>query len=181
MIYCMRTRIFFSVNNTDYLFTRIVTDFLLYPEFSNFRMFVFTRNITDSHGFSFLFFLSRIFETCPWTHWPTGGNFRIFVFRDSPWFPVWLKINSLIRKFVTKIIPWFSAILRVTIRKFENSLIRDRERLFRDTPRFSVWLKRNNSLIRKFVTRKIITCEKPPWCIIRTPDGTTLVIYSLYI
>ena len=38
------------------------TDFLFCPELSNYRIFVFTRNITDSHGFSFLFFLSRIFE-----------------------------------------------------------------------------------------------------------------------
>ena len=166
----------FPVNNKDYLLvpnyriieflsshgiSRTVTDFLFCPELSNYRISI-TRNITDCHGFSFLLFLSRIFETCPWTHWSQGGNYRIFVFRDSPWFPVWLKINSLIRKFVTKIIPWYSVILRVTIRKFENSLIRDRERLFRDTPRFSVWLKRNNSQIRKFVTRKIITCEKPP-------------------
>ena len=131
------------------------TDFLFCPELSNYRIFVFTRSIADSHGFSFLLFLSRIFElsnfiflvprlvfgptdrreviieTCPWTHWPTGGNYRIlsshglsrtvtdfsffchelenfrilsflsrdlsfvpnyriFVFRDLPWFSVWL-------------------------------------------------------------------------------------------
>lgn len=29
--------------------------------------FFFTRSIADGHGFSF-FFLSRIIETCPWTH-----------------------------------------------------------------------------------------------------------------
>ena len=41
------------------------TDFLFFfscPELSNYRIFVFTRNITDSHGFSFLLFLSRIIE-----------------------------------------------------------------------------------------------------------------------
>ena len=202
MIYCMRTRIFFPVNNTDCLLhtnshgfsslSRII-EFCLHteyrrrsriffffscPELSN---FVFTRNIADGHGFSchelsnfnhtdsprsitdfLFFFLSRIIETCPWTHWSQGGNYRIFVFHDSPWFSVWLKRNnSQIRKFVTKIIPWYSVILRVTIRKFENSLIRDRERLFRDTPQFSVWLK-INSIIRKFVTGNIIPCEKPP-------------------
>ena len=46
----MRTRIFFSVNNTD---------FLSCPELSNYRIFVFTRSVADSHGFSFL---SRIRE-----------------------------------------------------------------------------------------------------------------------
>ena len=89
------------------------TDFLFCPELSNYRIFVFTRNIADGHGFSFsflvpnfriiefclhteyrgqsrifchelsnfnhtdshgvsliffFFFLSRIIETCPWTH-----------------------------------------------------------------------------------------------------------------
>ena len=56
MIYCMRTRIFFSVNNTDFLFTRIV------------KVFLFTRNIADSHGFSFSFLVP---------------NFRIFEFLSS--------------------------------------------------------------------------------------------------
>ena len=160
MIYCMRTRIFFSVNNKDYLLvpnfriiefclhteyrgrSRIFFSFFSCPELSNYRIFVFTRNITDSHGFSFLIFLSRIIELSNFIFFvprlvfcPELSDYRIFVFRDSPWFPVWLKINSLIRKFVTKIIPWYSAILRVT--------------------------KRNNSQIRKFVT-KIIPCEKPP-------------------
>ena len=73
MIYCMRTRIFFSVNNTDYLLvpnyrisiTRNIADghgfsfFFSCPELENYRIFVFTRNIADSHGFSFL---SRIIE-----------------------------------------------------------------------------------------------------------------------
>ena len=145
MIYCMRTRIFFPVNNKDYL---------LVP---NYRIIEFCLH-TEYHGLSrIFFFVTNFLFSCH-----ELSNYRIFVFRDSPWFPVWLKINSLIRKFVTKIIPWFSVILRVTIRKFENSLIRDRERLFRDLPWFSVWLKRNNSLIRKFVTRKIIPCEKLP-------------------
>ena len=48
--------------------SRIFFFFFSCPELSNYRIFVFTRNITDSHGFSFLLFLSRIFETCPWTH-----------------------------------------------------------------------------------------------------------------
>ena len=146
MIYCMKTRIFFSVNNTD---------FLSCHELSNYRISI-TRNIADSHGFSFL---SRIFfflvpnyriiefylfcpETCPWTHWSQGGNCRIFVFRDSPWFPVWFKNNSLIRKFVTKIIPWYS-----------------------------VWLK-ENSQIRKFVTKII------PWysAILRVIKDNSIIL-----
>ena len=40
-------------------------------ELSNYRIF-FTRSVAEGHGF-----LSRIIETCPWTHWPTGGNYRI--------------------------------------------------------------------------------------------------------
>ena len=52
MIYCMRTRIFFPVNNTDYLSC---------PELSNYRISI-TRNIADGHGFSFFLFLSRIIE-----------------------------------------------------------------------------------------------------------------------
>ena len=81
----------FPVNNTDCLLvtnyriiefqshgiSRIVTDFLLCPELSN---FVFTRNIADGHGFSFL---SRIFFFLV-------PNYRIIEFlssvilRDSP-------------------------------------------------------------------------------------------------
>ena len=82
----MRTRIFFPVNNTDYLLvtnyriiefqshgiSRTVTDFLFCHEFSFFLSriielsnFVFTRNIADSHGFL----------SCP-----EFSNFRIFEF-----------------------------------------------------------------------------------------------------
>ena len=45
--------------------SQTVTDFLFFffscPEFSNYRISI-TRNIADSHGFSFLLFLSRIIE-----------------------------------------------------------------------------------------------------------------------
>ena len=123
----MRTRIFFSVNNTDYLLvpnfriiefqshgiSRTVTDFLFCHEFSFFLSriielsnFVFTRNITDCHGFSFSFlvpnyrifeffsshgisrtvtdflflFLSRIIELSNFNHTEYRGQSRIFFF-----------------------------------------------------------------------------------------------------
>ena len=64
----MRTRIFFSVNNTD---------FLSCPEFSNYRISI-TRNIADSHGFSFTFLVPnfRIIEFC--LHTEYHGLSRIF-------------------------------------------------------------------------------------------------------
>ena len=106
---------FSNFNHTEYHGRSRIFFFFSCPELSNFRIFVFTRNIADGHGFLSSFFscpefsnfriLSFCPETCPWTHWPTGGNYRIFVFRDLPRFSVWLKENSLIRKFVTKIIP----------------------------------------------------------------------------
>ena len=53
--------------------SRTVTDFLFFfscPELSNYRIFVFTWNIADSHGFSVPNYriLSFCPETCPWTH-----------------------------------------------------------------------------------------------------------------
>ena len=56
MIYCMRTRIFFSVNNTDYL---LVTNYRIIE----FQSHGISRTVTDflfCHEFSF--FLSRIIE-----------------------------------------------------------------------------------------------------------------------
>ena len=67
----MRTRIFFSVNNTD---------FLSCPELSNYRISI-TRSIADGHGFSFSSFLVpnyRIFEFC--LHTEYRGRSRIFFF-----------------------------------------------------------------------------------------------------
>ena len=65
--------------------------FSFYPELSNYRIFVFTRNISDSHGFSFLLFLSRIIELSNFIFFvprlvlcPELENYRIFVFRDFP-------------------------------------------------------------------------------------------------
>ena len=56
-------------------FTRI---FFLVP---NYRIFVFTRNIADSHGFSFLLFLSRIIELSNFClHTEYRGRSRIFFF-----------------------------------------------------------------------------------------------------
>ena len=112
------------------------------PVFSNFifftrivTVFLFTRNIADSHGFSFFLFLSRIIETCPWTHWPQGGNYRIiefYVFVPRlvlgpelsnfclPWFSVILRVIEKKYFGTRKIIPWYSAILRVIK---DNSII----------------------------------------------------------
>ena len=63
------TRIFFLVPNyrifefQSHGISRTVTDFSFFcHELENYRIFVFTRNITDCHGFSFLLFLSRIIE-----------------------------------------------------------------------------------------------------------------------
>ena len=50
--------------------SRIFFFFFSCPELSNYRIFVFTRNITDSHGFSFFSFLVpnfRILSFCPET------------------------------------------------------------------------------------------------------------------
>ena len=131
---------FFSVNNTDFLFTRIVTEYHGFSFFllvTNYRIIEFCLH-TEYRGQSrifFFLFLSRIFElsnfnhteyhgqsriflfcheTCPWTHWPQGGNFRIIeflssvTFRDSP----------------------------CDKRKFANSQIRDKDYFvtFRDLP-----------------------------------------------
>ena len=72
-------------------FCLLHTDFPFCPELSNYRIFVFTRNIADSHGFSFfllvpnyriLSFLSLDLSFVP--------NYRIIeflssvTFRDSP-------------------------------------------------------------------------------------------------
>ena len=63
MIYCMRTRIFFTVNNKDYLLHTDSQGFSFHTEYrGQSRVFFFTRSIADGHGFSFLFFLSRIIE-----------------------------------------------------------------------------------------------------------------------
>ena len=69
MIYCMRTRIFFSVNNTDYL---LVTNYRII-EFQSHGVsrtvtdFFFTRNIADRHGFSFLSRIRELSNFClPW-------------------------------------------------------------------------------------------------------------------
>ena len=97
MIYCMRTRIFFSVNNTDCLLVtnyRII-EFCLHTEYRGqsriflflsriFELsnFVFTRNIADSHGFFFFFF------SCPelsnFNHTEYRGRSRIFFFSSCP-------------------------------------------------------------------------------------------------
>ena len=57
---------FFIPPNFQFPFFRILSShgFSSCPEFSNFRIFVFTRNITDSHGFSFSFLVPnyRIIE-----------------------------------------------------------------------------------------------------------------------
>ena len=64
MIYCMRTRIFFSVNNKDYLLvpnfriiefqshgiSRTVTDFLFFLLVPNFRIIEFSFSHTEYHG-----------------------------------------------------------------------------------------------------------------------------------
>ena len=99
------TRIFFFVPNyriieflSSHGISRTVTGFFLVPNFRIFEFYLFVPRLVLCP------------ETCPWTHWPQGGNYRIFVFRDSPWYSVWLKRN-----------------------------ISGQERLFRDTQRFSVW------------------------------------------
>ena len=74
------TNIFFLSITRIFFFTRIVTDFLLCPEFSNFRIFVFTRSVADSHGFSFLLFLSRIIELSNFNHTEYHGRSRISFF-----------------------------------------------------------------------------------------------------
>ena len=155
----MRTRIFFPVNNTDYL---------LVPNYRILSSHGISRTVTD-----FLFFFS-----CP-----ELSNYRIlsFLSRDLSFVPRLVlgptDRREVIFEFSNFCLPWLSVILRVIIRN--NSQIR--KFVTKIIPRFSVWLKRNNSQIRKFVTRKIIPCEKPPWCFIRTPDGTPRIIYSLYI
>ena len=98
MIYCMRTRIFFPVNNKDYLLvpnyriiefqshgiSRIVTDFLFFfscPELSRLvlgptdqrEVIIEFCLHTEYHGQSRIFFSSFLVP-----------NYRIFVFRDSP-------------------------------------------------------------------------------------------------
>ena len=62
------------------------TDFLFCPELSNYRIFVFTRNIADSHGFFFFFlFLSRIIELSNFClHTEYRRQSRIFFFSSCP-------------------------------------------------------------------------------------------------
>ena len=76
--FCLHTDFLFVPNYRIFEFlsshgiSRTVTDFLFFfscPELSNYRIFVFTRNIADSHGFFFFFF------SCP-----ELSNYRIFVF-----------------------------------------------------------------------------------------------------
>ena len=123
--------------------SRIFFFFFSCPELSNYRIFVFTRNIADSHGFSV-------------------PNYRIlsFLSRDLSFVPRLVLGPTDRREVIFELsnfcLPWLSVILRVTIRKFANSQIRDKD--------YSTILRviiRNNSQIRKFVT-KIIPCEKPP-------------------
>ena len=99
------------------------TIFLSYHQTFSSRFFEFYLH-TEYHGLSRIFlFLSRIIELSNFiflvprlVFCPELSNFRIFVFRDFPWFSVWLK---------------------EIIRKFANSW----QRLFRDSLCFSVWLK----------------------------------------
>ena len=79
MIYCMRTRIFFSVNNKDYL---LVTNYRIIEFLSSHGVsrtvtgFFFTRNIADSHGFSFLSRIRELSNFC--LHTEYHGLSRIF-------------------------------------------------------------------------------------------------------
>ena len=80
-------------NYRIFVFTRNIADghgfsfFSSCHEFSNYRISI-TRNIADSHGFSFLLFLSRIFEFYLFVprlvFCPELSNYRIVVFRDFP-------------------------------------------------------------------------------------------------
>lgn len=69
--------------------SRTVTDFSFLSRIRELSNFVFTRNITDSHGFSFLFFLSRIIEFSNFNHTEYHGRPRIFFFpriiETCPW------------------------------------------------------------------------------------------------
>ena len=130
---------------SNFVFTRNIADghgFSFSFLVPNYRIFEFCLH-TEYHGQSRISFLSRIFEfylfvprlvlcpeTCPWTHWPQGGNYRIIEFLSS----VTFRDTPCDYK---------------KIRKFANSWQR------KIIPQFSVWLKRNNSLIRKFVTKII--------------------------
>ena len=85
--------------------------------------FVFTRNIADSHGFSFFLFLSRIFEFSNFVFTRNIADSHGFFFFLSrirelsnfclPWFSVILSVIEKKYFGTRKIIPWYSAILRV--------------------------------------------------------------------
>ena len=107
--------------------SRIITVFL-YPELSNYRIFLFTRNVTDYHGFSlsriielsnfsFSHGMSRIITVLLSFHTDGHGISRMFFFIP----------NYRISEFMTKN---KSVILRGTPceKKFDNSIIRDKEK-----------------------------------------------------
>ena len=69
---------------------RIITDVFLYPELSNYRIFLFTRMVTENHGYIFLVTNYRIIEFL-FTRSSTENHGFIY-----------LVMNSLIRKFGIK-------------------------------------------------------------------------------